>query len=298
MSFIRVASATVLILAVSFSCPGLRPQENPAKYAAEYPNSADGLKTLFQDIIVAVMYRDGKKETELIRGLILPNETPWFKEAFGPDLAEQVSSDYKAASNDIESTVRRVIEADIREGKIALEIKTITDPKSFDPPIVNILHDMEPLQPLYEVNLSGRKHQWYELQFDTKGKSFQSSGDPDGYFFYINERFRFVPTNAFVNLPDGRPAPGQKQPLRPKLLSWKPAVQPQSVQKAKISGTVRLHVIVGADGKVLDVIVKDGDPRLTKAAVEAVRKWVFHPPEVDGKPIQSEIDVEMPFQFY
>jgi outer membrane biosynthesis protein TonB len=55
---------------------------------------------------------------------------------------------------------------------------------------------------------------------------------------------------------------------------------------------------VGANGKVLDVIVKDDDPRLTKPAEEAVRKWVFHPPEVDGKPIQSEVDVEMPFQFY
>jgi TonB family protein len=157
---------------------------------------------------------------------------------------------------------------------------------------------MEPSLPLYEVILSGRGRQSFDIQFDKHGKGFQSSGDPNGYFFFIAGGFHFVPTEALLHLPDGRPAPGHKQPLLPKLVHSAPAVYPDAARKAKVSGTVKMHLVVDVNGKVIRVTVKDGDPRLVKAAEDAVRKWEFKAPRVDGKPIQSEIDAEVSFSFY
>jgi len=263
-----------------------------------YPNSADGLKNLFQDILDAAKSHDTNKETQLIRSLILPNDTTWFKAVFGPDLGDQVSSDYKDRGPNLEPDLRRILEADAREGKIDLKVKTTTDPESVEHPVDNILNDMEPPQPLYEVILSGRDQRSYRIGFGKDGKGFQISGDPDGYFFYIDGGFRFVPTFALISLPDGRPAPGHKQPPQPKVIKSVPAVYPEAAKRAKVSGTVHMHLVIGADGKVIRVTVKDGDPLLVKAAEDSVRKWVFKPAQLEGKPIQSEIDTEVSFALY
>jgi TonB family protein len=44
-----------------------------------------------------------------------------------------------------------------------------------------------------------------------------------------------------------------------------------------ISGTVRLQVVVGADGTVRATNVLGGHPLLVQAASEAVRRWKFEP---------------------
>ncbi len=300
MSFLRTSCiAAVMFFAATAQCP-LTAQEKsaPAATATEYPNSADGLKMLFQDILDAAKSHDTKKETQLIHSLILPNDTTWFRDVFGPDLGEQVSSDYKDRSPNLESDLRRILETDVSDGGITLKVKTTIDPESVEHPVDNILNDMEPPQPLYEVILSGRDQRSYRIAFGKDGKGFQTSGDPDGYFFYIDGGFRFVPTFALISLPDGRPAPGHKQPPQPKLIKSVPAVYPDAARRAKVSGTVRMHLVVGANGKVVGVTVKDGDPLLVKAAEDCVRKWVFKPPQIDGKPIQSEIDTEVSFALY
>jgi TonB family protein len=57
-------------------------------------------------------------------------------------------------------------------------------------------------------------------------------------------------------------------------------VQPQYPQGARdnnIQGTVRLHVVLSAEGKVQQLDVVSGDPILAKAAEEAVRQWRYNP---------------------
>lgn len=52
---------------------------------------------------------------------------------------------------------------------------------------------------------------------------------------------------------------------------------------------------VDENGKVKAVAVKDGDKLLIKAAEDCVRKWQFKPPLINGKPVESEMDVEIQF---
>ena len=56
-------------------------------------------------------------------------------------------------------------------------------------------------------------------------------------------------------------------------------VQPQYPENAKqqgITGTVRLHVVIGTNGSVQEFAAISGDPLLADAAVEAVRDDLLH----------------------
>jgi TonB family protein len=74
------------------------------------------------------------------------------------------------------------------------------------------------------------------------------------------------------------------------------AKYPKKARKQKVQGPVTLHVIVAADGSVKQASILKGDPLLTDAAVEAVRKWRFQPFVADGKPITGERDVTINFR--
>lgn len=68
---------------------------------------------------------------------------------------------------------------------------------------------------------------------------------------------------------------------------------PKEAKKQHIAGTVRMHILVDCDGKVIHVDVDSGDSLLAKAASEAVRQWRYRPVLLKGVPVQviTEVDV-------
>ncbi|HTU33090.1 MAG TPA: energy transducer TonB [Candidatus Acidoferrum sp.] len=75
-------------------------------------------------------------------------------------------------------------------------------------------------------------------------------------------------------------------------------VQPQYPEIARsihLSGTVRLQAVVGIDGTVRDVEVLDGNPLLTRAAVDAVRQWRYRPTLLNGLPVEVETYITVNF---
>jgi TonB family protein len=72
---------------------------------------------------------------------------------------------------------------------------------------------------------------------------------------------------------------------------------PREALEERIQGTVRMRVIVNADGTAGDVVVIDSLSRaLDNAAVEAVRKWRFKPARLEGQPVAIVVFLEMSFQ--
>jgi TonB family protein len=78
---------------------------------------------------------------------------------------------------------------------------------------------------------------------------------------------------------------------------------PQFTKEAEehnLEGTVRLLVVVGAEGRAtaMSVTMKLGGG-LDEAAVESVRKWRFKPAvNVDGKPVPARVPVEVVFRMH
>jgi Gram-negative bacterial TonB protein C-terminal len=73
------------------------------------------------------------------------------------------------------------------------------------------------------------------------------------------------------------------------------ALQPDPKLK-NFSGVVKLRVAVGADGKVSNITIISGDPRVTGRVVDAVRQWVYKPFTQGGKPVAVVFPLDVPIQ--
>jgi TonB family protein len=81
-----------------------------------------------------------------------------------------------------------------------------------------------------------------------------------------------------------------------KLLQSVAAIYPDLARQARIQGVVKVQVVVGADGRVLNVKLLSGHPLLAPAALEAVKQYVYSPTFVNGQPVQVTTEVDVLFQ--
>ena len=72
-------------------------------------------------------------------------------------------------------------------------------------------------------------------------------------------------------------------------------VYPPLARQTRISGTVRLHAIIGKDGTVHELEVMNGHPLLVQAALEAVRQWRYKPTLLNGEPVEVDTTIDVIF---
>jgi TonB family protein len=70
-------------------------------------------------------------------------------------------------------------------------------------------------------------------------------------------------------------------------------VYPPLARQTRISGTVRLHVIIGKEGSVLQLEVLSGHPLLVQSALDAVRQWKYQPTLLDGEPMEVDTTIDV-----
>jgi periplasmic protein TonB len=66
-------------------------------------------------------------------------------------------------------------------------------------------------------------------------------------------------------------------------------------KSARISGVVRLVGIIGKDGTIQNLQLVSGHPLLARAAMEAVRQWVYKPTLLNGIPVDVIAPIEVRF---
>lgn len=64
-------------------------------------------------------------------------------------------------------------------------------------------------------------------------------------------------------------------------------VYPSAARNIRMTGTVRIDVLVDEDGKVVEVQNTNGPSMLQRAALDAIRKWQFKPFIRDGQPVKA-----------
>lgn len=74
-------------------------------------------------------------------------------------------------------------------------------------------------------------------------------------------------------------------------------VYPEAALKARVRGYVTLRILVSETGGVADIaVVHAARGDLTKAALEAVRRWRFEPARKAGRPVPGSYTVRIPFE--
>ena len=88
-----------------------------------------------------------------------------------------------------------------------------------------------------------------------------------------------------------RPVGGDVQAAR--LIRKVVPAYPSIARQARVSGTVRLIGIIARDGTIQRLEVESGPPLLVRAALDAVRQWIYRPTLLNGEAIEviAPIDV-------
>jgi len=80
-----------------------------------------------------------------------------------------------------------------------------------------------------------------------------------------------------------------------KIRDFKP-VYPELAIRAHAQGVVVLECTIGTDGKVSDIRLLSGHPLLNASAIDAVRRWVYRPTELNRMPVAVVMTVTVVFQ--
>ncbi len=70
---------------------------------------------------------------------------------------------------------------------------------------------------------------------------------------------------------------------------------PTLARQARIQGTVVLRAVIGKDGTVQDLRVVSGHPLLTKAAIDAVKQWLYRPYYLNDEPMAVDTQINVNF---
>jgi TonB family protein len=92
--------------------------------------------------------------------------------------------------------------------------------------------------------------------------------------------------------------PGNKDVTQPVLITKVNPVYPPEAMKDKAQGAVVLEATVEVDGSITDIrALQDPDPRLTQAAIEALKQWRMQPARLkDGTAVAVRTAITINFQ--
>jgi TonB family protein len=106
-----------------------------------------------------------------------------------------------------------------------------------------------------------------------------------------------ISSRRLIPTPPGFEVQEQNKNLRVgRLLRRVDPSHPLEAEQQRIEGTVRLHAVIGKDGKIQSLETISGPPLLVEAAETAVREWRYGPTLLDGHPIETQADINLVFR--
>jgi periplasmic protein TonB len=80
-----------------------------------------------------------------------------------------------------------------------------------------------------------------------------------------------------------------------KLVNKVQPIYPPLARQTRISGTVKLHAIIGKNGAVEQLQVVSGHPLLVQSALDAVKQWRYQPTLLNGDPVEVDTEIDVIF---
>jgi periplasmic protein TonB len=122
----------------------------------------------------------------------------------------------------------------------------------------------------------------------------------------LNQAIRIAPPAQAAAPPVAAPPrPAASEPIRirqggnvnpARIVHRVEPTYPPIARQARISGTVELEGVIGIDGHIRELQVLSGHPLLTKAALDAVRQWIYEPTRLNGEPVEVIAPITVHFR--
>jgi TonB family protein len=283
----------VLLVTARIAPQSLARAASPNHQEPSYPDTSMGLQNQIEDILRAAKTRDFDREAALVQALLMPENSTWFVDEYGPGFGARLATMYRQEPS-LETRIKQVYEGDVRRGWTSPTILRYEDPEKINAPTDRFLNCMNKIVPLYAtVFREGQPTMVITLGDDVR----QTAGDLDGYFVYYHGGFRFIPMAVLMRLPPQRPVRIQldMNAMESKIITKVPVRLSQEALQKHLSGRVVVELIVGVKGNIKESKVLEGNATLGAAAIRAVRQWRFAPTSVDDDPV--EVELQIPFTF-
>lgn len=265
-----------------------------------YPNSSDGLQKFLHDTVEAVKWKDMGKAAALMNTLIVPADSTWFQDEFGPAFGPRLAAAYQKTKREMELEIVTVFKGNADRGWTQPKIVRYDDAATVESPTDRFLNCMERVVPLYQTAFDGNRT-GYQMgdRTDEPGRSKIIAGDLPGYYVYAQGGFRFVPDDILFLLPKERPVRVQLDmaDMRSKVtndsmggIGSQDEIEPLANQH--IHGKVAIRFVLDTNGKIKEVEVVKGSSELREPFLEAVKSWTFKLTTLDGDPVEVEVAFE------
>lgn len=269
------------------------PAQTPAP---EYRENTGGLEKLAHDIMKAQKESNGKRADELLQTMVLPNSEDWYRENFDDDAADLVVPQYAGNSKTLPMQLagfflqaQQQSATDLRATRFENGCDDNASEQTF-----NTLDARLKGVPLYELRLFRGNHFLRLFAF----------AYVDGAFRYIlTPNFGGSGTSPTVLRGIAKPAKANAPQIKQgatvqaaKLVKKVQPVYPEIARSERLSGTVKLHALIATDGTVKILRVLTGRCSLSRAAVDAVRKWRYTPTLLNGEPVEVLTTIDVIFE--
>lgn len=249
-----------------------------------YPESADGLKSLLQDWLAAIKAGDTAKSAEFLERFAIPDHAAWFENTFGPVEGARLGTKYQALQAQQMEWLRKRGEQVVKQNKLDVTVAVNAKPA-------------DTRSRLLQAILNAELHPATLYYTSSGADANDNSAYFLGYFVYIDGGFRYFEQQVMQGLSSAPPLRvtigGNVEAAR--LIHRIQPVYPEEASKEKISGTVKLHVVIATDGKVQQIQVVSGHPLLVQAAIDAVRQWQYQPTFLNGQPVEVDTQIDVVF---
>ena len=249
-----------------------------------YPESSDGLKKLTEDIFGAMKSGDNKRTSTYFLGLTIPDHNAWFLKTFGAVEGPRLAARYRELLPKPPDDIKKHFEYALKGDRTTVEVTLLQNPVETSASMSRAILEamVDPIR-LYSASGTSPKEQYAA-----------SIGD----FTYVDGAFRYIDPEVFRALsaaPPPRIRVGGNTQANQIIHKVSP-IYPSEARAAGTEGTVVLHVVIGADGKLRETTPVSGDPALAKAAVDAVSQWQYRPTLLKGIPAEVDTTVTVDFR--
>lgn len=123
--------------------------------AADYPESAEGLKKLTSDIMAAQGAGKNDEARALVKTMLLPDHEKWFIKTFGEDKGKKLSAAYAPLTNGFEDELLKMYAQQLKQNRINLSAYKLesADDKNATGAQQKALAAMVQKTPLYGVRM-------------------------------------------------------------------------------------------------------------------------------------------------